>query len=175
MPASSHRLFAPDITLGFVNKACRKTMVEHIGIEFTQIGPDFMSARMPVDHRTIQPLGLLHGGASVSLAETLGSMAGWCCVNRDTHDVVGIEINANHLRGMRSGYVYGTTTPVHLGRTTQVWEIRIRDEKRQMVCISRLTLAVIDKSKVKRRKSKSLPARRLESSTKAEKKARASW
>jgi 1,4-dihydroxy-2-naphthoyl-CoA hydrolase len=136
------RIFSSDITLDFLNGAGRNTMVEHCGIKFTEVGPDFLVARMPVDHRTVQPLGLLHGGASVALAETLGSMAGWCCVNRETHDVVGIEINANHLRGMRSGYVYGTTTPLHLGRTTQVWEIRIRDDADRMVCISRLTLAV---------------------------------
>ena len=141
------QIFTPDVTLEFVNGACRNTMVEHCGIEFTEVGPNYLVARMPVDHRTIQPLGLLHGGASVALAETLGSMAGWCCVNRETHNVVGIEINANHLRGMRSGYLYGTTTPVHLGRTTQVWEIRIRDEAERMVCISRLTLAVRVKAK----------------------------
>ena len=136
------RIFSPDITLEFLNDAVRNTMVEHCGIEFTEVGPDFLVARMPVDHRTIQPLGLLHGGASVALAETLGSMAGWCCVTRETHDVVGIEINANHIRGMRSGYVYGTATPVHLGRTTQVWEIKIRYEEGRMVCTSRLTLSV---------------------------------
>ena len=140
--------FPPDITLEFVTRACRNTMVEHIGIEFTEVGPRHMAARMPVDHRTVQPLGLLHGGASVALAETLGSMAGWCCINRETHDVVGMEINANHIGGIRSGYVHGTTTPVHLGRTTQVWEIKIRDEAGRMVCVSRLTLAVRKKGKL---------------------------
>jgi len=141
-------LFPSEVTLDFVNNACRNTMVQHIGIEFTEVGPDHMAARMPVDHRTIQPLGLLHGGASVALAETLGSMAGWCCINRETQDVVGMEINANHIRGMRSGYVYGTTTSVHLGRTTQVWEIKIRDEGGRMVCVSRLTLAMRKKGKL---------------------------
>ena len=136
------RIFSSDISLEFLNRAGRNTMVEHCGIEFTEVGPDFLVARMPVDHRTIQPLGLLHGGASVALAETLGSMAGWCCVNRQQYDVVGIEINANHMRGMRTGHVFGTATPLHLGRTTQVWEIRIRDSAERMVCISRLTLAV---------------------------------
>jgi uncharacterized protein (TIGR00369 family) len=123
-------------------------MVEHLAIEFLEIGPDYLVARMPVDHRTVQPLGLLHGGASVALAETLGSMAGWGCVNRETHEVLGIEINANHVGAMRSGYVYGTAKPIHLGRATQVWQIEIRDEKQRMICISRLTLAVRAKRKL---------------------------
>ena len=136
------QIFSPDATLEFMKTSCRDTMVEYLGIEFLEVGLDFIIARMPVDHRTVQPLGLLHGGASVALAETLGSMAGWCCVNRTTHEVLGIEINANHVGGMRSGFVYGTATPVHLGRTTQVWAIHIRDENGRLVCISRHTLAV---------------------------------
>ena len=142
------QIFSADTTLEFMRSSCRGTMVEYLGIEFTELGPDYLVARMPVDHRTTQPLGLLHGGASVALAETLGSMAGWCCVNRTTHEVLGIEINANHVGGMRSGFVYGTASPVHLGRTTQVWEISIRDEAGRMVCVSRHTLAVRAKRKV---------------------------
>ena len=98
---------------------------------------------MPVDHRTKQPFGLLHGGASVALAETLGSMAGWMCLPEDGSRCVGLEINANHLKAMREGEVIGTARPLHLGRSTQVWEIRITDRDDALVCISRLTLAVV--------------------------------
>lgn len=112
-----------------------------IGIEFTDYGDDWMRARMPVDARTHQPYGLLHGGASVALAETLGSSAGMLMAGGDA--VVGLEINANHLRAVRSGLVTGTTRPIHLGRSTQVWEIHIEDEAGKPVCISRITLAVL--------------------------------
>ncbi|NJM25734.1 MAG: hotdog fold thioesterase [Bacteroidia bacterium] len=121
-------------------------MAEHLGIEITQIGEQSMEARMPVDHRTHQPLGLLHGGASVALAETLGSLAATCCVDRSKQYCVGLEINANHLRSAKSGYVYGTTSPIHIGKRTQVWEIRITDEQKKLVCVSRITLAVLDKA-----------------------------
>lgn len=115
-----------------------------IGIEITEIGDDYMTGKMPVDERTRQPLGLLHGGASCVLAESLGSMAGALCVDLTKQIVVGLEINANHIRGVRSGYVYGTARPIHIGRSTQVWDIRIVNESKQLVCISRLTLAVKD-------------------------------
>lgn len=118
-------------------------MVSHLGITFTEIGPDYLKATMPVDHRTRQPLGLLHGGASVVLAETLGSTAGSCCVDLERFFVVGIEINANHLRSVQEGIVEGTARPVHLGGSTQVWEIRILDASEQLICISRLTLSVL--------------------------------
>lgn len=100
---------------------------------------------MPVDHRTHQPLGLLHGGASVALAETLGSIASYCCVDTTTHYCVGLEINANHIKSVKSGFVFGTTRPLHVGKKTQVWEIRITTEQNELVCISRITIAVIDK------------------------------
>lgn len=100
---------------------------------------------MPVDHRTKQPYGLLHGGASVVLAETLGSVAAHCCVDADKQFCVGLEINANHLRSVREGFVYGTAQPLHIGKKTQVWEIRITNESHQLVCISRITIAVLDK------------------------------
>ncbi|WP_144900552.1 hotdog fold thioesterase [Luteimonas cucumeris] len=119
--------------------------MEPLGIVMTEIGPDYLRATMPVDARTHQPYGLLHGGASVALAETLGSSAGGLCVGPD-QGVVGIEINANHLRGVRSGTVTGTARPLHVGRSTQVWEIRIEDERGRLACISRLTLAVIDRA-----------------------------
>ena len=120
----------------------RGTAMEPLGIVFTEIGPDFLRATMPVDARTKQPYGLLHGGASVLLAETLGSSAGMWSV-REGEGVVGIEINANHLRGVREGQVTGTARPLHVGRQTHVWEIRIEDARNKPVCISRITLAVI--------------------------------
>nr|WP_243720383.1 hotdog fold thioesterase [Luteimonas aestuarii] len=120
----------------------RSTAMEPLGIVFTELGADYLRGTMPVDARTHQPYGLLHGGASVLLAETLGSTAGGLCAP-DGCGVVGIEINANHLRGVRSGTVTGTARPLHVGRSTQVWEIRIEDEAGKPVCISRLTLAVV--------------------------------
>jgi len=116
-----------------------------LGIEVSAFGDDFIQATMPVDARTHQPFGLLHGGASVALAESIGSLAGYLCVEDPKKAVVGQEINANHLRGKRSGVVTATAKPVHLGKTSQVWSIEIKDEKEKMIAISRLTLAVIDK------------------------------
>lgn len=133
------------VSLAQILPLCEKTAISHMGIELLEIGPDFVSARMPVDHRTAQPIGLLHGGASVLLAETLGSLAAGLCVDPQRYYCVGLEINANHIRGVRSGWVIGTTKPVHLGRSTQVWEIRIVDEARKLVCISRLTMAVLQR------------------------------
>jgi 1,4-dihydroxy-2-naphthoyl-CoA hydrolase len=120
-------------------------MVEHLGIEYTEIGENFISAKMPVDRRTHQPLGLLHGGASVALAETLGSVAATFCVDYKTQYCVGLEINANHIKSAKTGYVYGTTTPIHIGKRTHIWEIRITNEEKELVCISRITIAVIDR------------------------------
>lgn len=117
----------------------------HLGIEVTEVGPDYLKARMPVDHRTKQPAGLLHGGVSVAMAETLASIGGNFVVDRETSSCVGQEINANHVRSATEGWVYGVARPVHLGRRTQVWEIRITDEADRLVCISRMTLAVIDR------------------------------
>ena len=119
--------------------------MEVLGIVFTELGEDFVRATMPVDARTHQPYGLLHGGASVLLAETLGSSAGNLCVADDAM-CVGIEINANHLAGVRDGIVTGTARPLHLGRSTQVWEIRIEDARGRLACISRLTLAVVSRA-----------------------------
>jgi uncharacterized protein (TIGR00369 family) len=120
------------------------TMVQTLGIEFTEIGDAHLCARMPVDARTRQPFGVLHGGASVVLAETLGSCAAAHCVDPTRQRCVGIEVNANHLRGVAAGWVVGRAEPVHLGRTTQVWQIDIRDEAGRRVCLSRLTIAVLD-------------------------------
>ncbi len=138
-------LFNPDVTLESLNKLSANTMVSHLGIEFTRIGDDFIEAKMPVDSRTQQPLGLLHGGASVTLAETLGSIAATCCVDRETQYCVGLDINANHIKSAKTGYVFGVTKPIHIGKRTHVWEIRIVNEQKELICISRITMAVIDK------------------------------
>jgi 1,4-dihydroxy-2-naphthoyl-CoA hydrolase len=138
-------IFKEGITLEDLNKQSRNTMVEQIGIEFTAMGADFIEARMPVDRRTHQPFGLLHGGASVALAETLGSMAAACCIDLTRQFCVGLDINANHIKGVKSGYVTGITKPVHIGKKTQVWEIRITNEAKELVCISRITMAVLDR------------------------------
>jgi 1,4-dihydroxy-2-naphthoyl-CoA hydrolase len=135
----------PTVSLTQLNAMSVNTLVSHLGIEFTEVGTDYLIARMPVDARTHQPLGLLHGGASVALAETLGSVAATLCVNRETQYCVGLEINANHIKSIRQGFVIGRTTPVHVGKRTQVWEIRITNEQDELVCVSRLTLAVIDR------------------------------
>lgn len=129
-----------------INHWCKNTASESLGIKFIEVGTDYLIAQMPVDSRTHQPAGLLHGGASVLLAETLGSVAGNLCVDRSTQACVGLEINANHIRSVRSGYVYGRVSSLHLGRSTQVWEIRISDAEDKLVCTSRLTLAVINTS-----------------------------
>ena len=119
------------------------TIAEVIGIEITEIGDDYLRGTMPVDHRTHQPMGILHGGASVVLAESLGSMAANLCVDTTKSYCVGLDINANHLRAVRSGNVIGTAKPIHLGRSTQVWEIKIESEEGKPVCISRLTMSVL--------------------------------
>jgi uncharacterized protein (TIGR00369 family) len=120
-------------------------MARHLGIEIVEIGSDSMTARMPVDHRTIQRIGILHGGASLALAETVGSIAASYCIDRENLYIVGQEINANHIRPVREGYVYATARPLHLGRTSQVWDIRIRNGEDKLVCVSRFTVAVLKK------------------------------
>jgi 1,4-dihydroxy-2-naphthoyl-CoA hydrolase len=119
------------------------TMSEHLGMEWTEVGDNYLKARMPVDHRTRQPYGLLHGGASVALAETLGSVGAAMVVDHAKFYCVGIEINANHIRSAREGFVTGHATPLHIGRQTQVWEIKIYNEENKLVCVSRLTVAVL--------------------------------
>jgi 1,4-dihydroxy-2-naphthoyl-CoA hydrolase len=132
-------------TLEGLNTFPRNSMVEHIGIEFVEIGDDYLKARMPVDRRTVQPMGLLHGGASVTLAETLGSTAAYLCIDASKKICVGLDINANHIRAVTSGFVYGVVRPVHVGGSTHVWEIRITDEQDRLVCISRITMAVLNR------------------------------
>ena len=136
------------VDLKFIEKIGQNTLQEHLGIEFTTFGPDWLEARMPVDQRTKQPAGLLHGGASVALAETLGSIAGTLCLDDLKQKmIVGIEINANHLRPATSGYVTGRVSPIRVGRTVQVWQIDIRNEKGDLTCVSRLTVGVVDRNK----------------------------
>jgi 1,4-dihydroxy-2-naphthoyl-CoA hydrolase len=134
-------------TLDQLRELSRNTLVDHLGIEFVEIGDDYLKAKMPVDHRTKQPAGLLHGGASVTLAETLGSVGAVFCVNREKKTVVGIEINANHIRPVTAGWVTGVTKPIHIGGTTQIWEIKIYDQEDRLVCVSRLTVAVINRER----------------------------
>jgi 1,4-dihydroxy-2-naphthoyl-CoA hydrolase len=135
----------PHFKLDHLIKPERHSMSEHLGIEITEIGDDYIAGRMPVDHRTKQVFGILHGGASVALAETLGSMASHFVIDQRHYAAVGMEVNANHLRSVSRGYVTGLCTPVHLGRKTHVWDIRISDEAGKISCISRLTVAIIEK------------------------------
>ena len=128
-----------------MNSFGNNTMVAHLGIEITDFGDNFICGKMPVDNRTVQPYGLLHGGASAVLAETLGSIAGGMQVDRTSKTVVGVEINCNHLRIVNKGSVYGKATSVKIGKTIQVWNIEIKNDHGEMVAVSRLTLAVIDK------------------------------
>lgn len=131
-------------TLEEVQQRGLGTMVEHIGITITEVGDDFLKGTMPVDHRTIQPMGILHGGASVALAETLGSIAANLVVDSEKKYCVGLDINANHIRAAKKGMVTGVARPVHIGSSTQVWSIEMTNEENKIVCISRLTMAVLD-------------------------------
>tara|TARA_Y100000739_G_scaffold190201_1_gene169908 strand:+ start:84 stop:503 length:420 start_codon:yes stop_codon:yes gene_type:complete len=128
-----------------INTQSFNTLLTALGIEITDIGNNFVKGKMPVDHKTKQPFGVLHGGASVALAETLGSIGGGLQVNQKTHGVVGIEINASHLKSIKTGWVYGEAKAIRVGRKIHVWEIFINDKKRNIICKSRLTLAVITK------------------------------
>ncbi len=137
------QVFREAVSLEQLNTLSRNTAIESLGIVFSGAGEDWLQATMPMDERTRQPYGILHGGASVVLAETLGSSAGNLCVDTAKQICVGLEINANHVRAVRSGTVTGTARALHVGRSTQLWEIRIEDEQGRRVCISRLTLAVV--------------------------------
>lgn len=137
------KLWKRQTTLEQLNRSSEGCMVSHVGIEFTQLGEDYLEATMPVDQRTTQPFGLLHGGASVVLAESMGSMAGYLCTEGE-QKVVGVEINANHLRAVFEGQVRGVCRALHAGRRNQVWQIEIFDARDKLCCISRLTTAVIE-------------------------------
>lgn len=131
------------ITLEVITLRAHNTLSTHLGIEFTEVGEDFLEAKMPVDHRTRQPIGIMHGGASCVLAETLGSVAGNYCVDLNKEYCVGLDINTNHLRQAQEGFVIGRARPMHLGRKTQVWGIEIRNEQGQLISVNRLTLMVL--------------------------------
>ena len=135
-------------TLEILNDIGKDSMSGHLGIEFTEFGDDFMTASMPVDHRTVQPFRILHGGASVALAETLGSVASvMCLADMSKYQAVGVEINANHLSSAREGsVVYGTVRPIRIGRTIQVWNIEIKNAEGKLICVSRLTVAIVERS-----------------------------
>lgn len=134
-------IWQKEISLQALNDSSKNTLIEHLQIEYTEVTENSVTATMPVCSFTHQPLGMLHGGASVVLAETLGSVAANFSVD-DEHFCVGLDINANHIRAMRKGYVTGTAEPIHMGATTQVWQINISDERGRLVCTSRLTIAV---------------------------------
>jgi len=136
-------LWKQSTDLDRINAWDANSLVDHLGIRITEIGDDYLRGTMPVDARTKQPFGLLHGGASVALAESLGSLGGTLCLDPETEMAVGLDINANHIRAVTEGIVTGTARALHIGRATQVWEIRIEDERGKLVCISRLTLAVV--------------------------------
>lgn len=140
--------FKKDLSLADLAGLGKGNMAEHIGIEWAELGADFISARMPVDHRTRQPYGLLHGGASAALAETLGSVAAALVVDDTRFCCVGLDINANHVRSARGGFVTGIAKPLHIGASTHVWEIKIYDDREKLVCVSRLTVAVLKLNKI---------------------------
>ena len=135
--------FDKELSLEKLKPLGKGTMSEYLGIEWVEVGDSFIKAKMPVDYRTKQPYGLLHGGASCVLAETIGSVASAMVVDRTKFYCVGLEINANHIRSAKEGYVTGIASPLHLGSTTHVWDIKIYDEKEKLVCVSRLTVAII--------------------------------
>ena len=138
-------IFKTNPTLADLNALAHNTIAGQLGIQFTVVADDRLEATMPVDNRTRQPMGLLHGGASVTLAETLGSVAAMLCIDTKTQFCVGLEINANHIRGVKDGVITGVTRPIHIGKKTQVWEIRITTAADELVCISRITIAILDK------------------------------
>lgn len=140
-----------------LNRLNAGNLLGHLGIEFIAIDSDSLTARMPVDHRTTQPFGLLHGGASVALAESVGSVASFLALRDSSKTTVGLEINANHLRPVTSGFVYGVARPLHLGRNTQVWEIRISDDDVRLVCVARLTVAVVPRHKTRPETPRAFP------------------
>jgi 1,4-dihydroxy-2-naphthoyl-CoA hydrolase len=145
-------IFTGYIDLHKINDRNKNTLCEWIGIEVIEFGDDYLKAKMPIDHRTVQPLRIVNGGAYCVLAESIGSTAANLCLDREKSVAVGLDINANHIRSAHegNGYVYGIAKPIHLGRTTQVWEIRITDEHDKLCCISRLTMAVIELKKDER-------------------------
>ncbi|MBC6401444.1 MAG: hotdog fold thioesterase [Ekhidna sp.] len=142
---AKERIFPEHLQPDALNDRGKGCMVEHLGIEFIEIGNNYLVATMPVDERTKQPLGLLHGGASVALAETLGSVGASICLNLQKQYAVGLEINTNHIKSATSGKVTGKATPIHIGKSTHVWSIETRNEDGQLVAVSRITMAILDR------------------------------
>jgi 1,4-dihydroxy-2-naphthoyl-CoA hydrolase len=140
--------FNKSLSIEQVKPISKGTMAEYIGIELTEIGENYIKGRMPVDHRTQQPYGLLHGGASATFAETLGSIASAFVIDYSNFICVGLEINANHIRGVKQGFVYGTASALHIGSTTHVWDIKIYDEQEKLICVSRLTVAILKRKEL---------------------------
>ncbi len=138
-------MFNPEASIEFIEKIGKGSMADFLGIRFTEIGTDFLKATMPVNERTCQPFGILHGGASLVLAETLGSVAASCVIDFSKQVAFGLDVNANHVKSVKSGLVTGITKPLHIGNKIHVWEIKITNENDQLVCISRITLAIMDK------------------------------
>lgn len=139
------KIWKSEIDLNLVTERAKNTMSEYLGIEFTAVGDDFLAARMPVDHRTKQPANIMHGGASCVLAETVGSTAAQFCVDREKYYCVGLDINTNHIRMATEGYVTGIAKPYHLGKSTQVWGIEIKNAEDKLVSVTRLTMAVLER------------------------------
>ncbi len=137
------------INLEEINQRGRNTLAEHLGIEFTEIGHNYLTAVMSIHQKLLQPMGIMHGGASCALAETVGSVAANFCIDQKLKACVGLDININHLRQVRSGVITATAKPLHLGKTTQVWEIKIQNDEQKLVAISRLTISVIDQNRLK--------------------------
>jgi 1,4-dihydroxy-2-naphthoyl-CoA hydrolase len=140
-------IITPEVTLASIQLRNKNTMSEWLGIEFTEVTSEYLVAKMPVDHRTTQPLGVVNGGAFCALAETVGSMAANLCIDRTQYVALGLDINANHIRSAGSGWVHGKASPLHIGKSTQVWEIKITDDNGNLCCISRLTMSVIQLKK----------------------------
>jgi 1,4-dihydroxy-2-naphthoyl-CoA hydrolase len=139
------RIWQTELNLLSLSQYSKNTMIELLGIEFVEIGDDYLVARMPIDNRTRQPVGIMHGGASCALAETVGSTAANCAVDPEKFYCVGLDININHIRSVRDGFVFGKATPYHVGRSTQVWNIEIKNEQEQLISVSRLTMSVLKK------------------------------
>ncbi len=138
-------MFPPEIDIGAINEFGKNTLIHHLGIEVTEVGSNFLVGTMPVDVRTKQPLGLLHGGASVALAETLGSIGAGLTLDSSKQYAVGLEINTNHVKSVRKGKVTGRATSVHLGKSTQIWGIEIKNEQNQLIAVSRITMAILER------------------------------
>lgn len=143
-------IFFEKVDVKMINERSKNSMIDHLGIEFTEIGKDYLIATMPVNEKTMQPFGIMHGGASCALAETVASAAANFCIDRKKQVCVGLEINVNHIRPVSSGTVKAITTPDHIGKKTQVWQIKIFNEEEKLVSISRITLAVVSHTDIKK-------------------------